>query len=84
MVSRNITRSLLTNFTAGEFSPRIYGRVDYNKYFNAAKKLRNMLVFPHGGVKKRAGMGICPRTKESSKKGKAGGCSVFGRQKDIH
>jgi len=68
MVSRNITRSLLTNFTAGEFSPRIYGRVDYNKYFNAAKTLRNMLVFPHGGVTKRHGMEFIAETKDSSKK----------------
>ena len=68
MVSRNITRSLLTNFTAGEFSPRIYGRVDYNKYFNAAKTLRNMLVFPHGGVTKRHGMEFIAETKDSDKK----------------
>ncbi len=68
MPSSNVVRGLLTNFTAGEFSPRIYGRVDYAKYFNAAQKLRNMVVFPHGGVSKRHGMQFIAEARYSNKR----------------
>lgn len=46
----------LTNFTAGELSPRILGRVDVGKYFNGCKRLENFLVHPHGGVERRPGL----------------------------
>ncbi len=44
-----------TNFTAGEFSPRLLGRVDVAKYNNALKTLENAYVLPHGGLKRRGG-----------------------------
>ncbi len=44
---------LLTNFTAGEISPRLYGRTDLAKYSNAAREITNGIVMPHGGVRKR-------------------------------
>lgn len=44
-----------TNFTAGEISPRLEGRVDIAKYFNGAKKIENMLVLSHGGATRRGG-----------------------------
>ncbi len=44
-----------TNFTAGELSPRLEGRVDIAKYFNGVKKLENMIVLPHGGATRRGG-----------------------------
>lgn len=44
-----------TNFTAGELSPRLEGRVDIAKYFNGVKKLENMIVLPHGGAVRRGG-----------------------------
>lgn len=50
-----MTASILTNFTAGELSPRIYGRVDLAKYQNGARELRNMISMPQGGVRKRGG-----------------------------
>lgn len=46
---------LLTNFTAGELSPRLAGRVDVSKYFNGCQLLENFLVQPHGGVARRSG-----------------------------
>lgn len=46
---------ILTNFTAGELSPRLDGRVDVAKYFNGCRKLENMLVLPHGGATRRGG-----------------------------
>jgi len=46
----------LTNFTAGELSPRLAGRVDLSRYFNGCMALENFLVHPHGGVTRRSGM----------------------------
>lgn len=42
--------TIQTNFTSGELSPYMYSRVDVTKYFNGARKLRNMIVLPQGGV----------------------------------
>jgi hypothetical protein len=47
--------ALQSNFTAGELSPRLYGRVDITKYRNGAKTLENVLVSPYGGARKRGG-----------------------------
>src|SRR5262245_5828644 len=47
--------SILTNFTAGEISPRVYGRVDLAKYQNGARELTNVTVLPQGGARKRGG-----------------------------
>lgn len=46
----------LTNFTSGEVSPRLSGRVDMSKYFNGCLTLENFLVHPHGGITRRGGM----------------------------
>jgi hypothetical protein len=46
---------LQTNFTAGELSPLMHGRVDYPGYANAAKQLRNVIVHPQGGAQRRPG-----------------------------
>ncbi len=45
----------ITNFTAGELDPDLLGRTDLKNYFNAAEKLRNVLVVPQGGAERRAG-----------------------------
>lgn len=45
----------LTNFTAGELSPRLKGRIDLAKYFNGCDTLVNMVVMPQGGATKRPG-----------------------------
>ena len=47
---------IITNFTSGELSPRLAGRVDVSKYFNGCQALENFLVQPHGGVTRRSGM----------------------------
>ena len=44
-----------TNFTRGELSPRLQGRIDFQGFFNGVEVLQNMLVLPHGGVMKRPG-----------------------------
>ena len=40
-----------TNFTAGELSPRMYGRVDVERYRNGARLIENCLPLIHGGCK---------------------------------
>jgi len=44
-----------TNFTAGELSPRLEGRVDVAKYFNGVRTLKNFTVSAHGGAVRRGG-----------------------------
>lgn len=39
-----------TNFTAGELSPRMLGRVDIARYQNGARRIENGLPLIHGGV----------------------------------
>lgn len=56
-----------TNFTSGELSPRLEGRVDFAKYYNGVKTLENFIVLPHGGVKRRAGTHHVAEVKDSTK-----------------
>lgn len=49
-------RQVKTSFTAGEIDPRLRGRVDHRVYENGASRLRNVWVFPLGGVMRRWGM----------------------------
>lgn len=45
----------ITNFTAGEWSPKMYGRVDIAKYGQACTSMLNMTLIPHGSATKRMG-----------------------------
>ncbi|HGM6760916.1 TPA: hypothetical protein ACKQER_000661 [Serratia marcescens] len=44
-----------TNFTAGEISPRLMGRVDIARYANGAKQIENAVCVVQGGVMRRPG-----------------------------
>ncbi len=44
-----------TNFTGGQISPRLFGRIDLDRYQNGAEQIYNMLVHPHGGATRRSG-----------------------------
>ena len=46
---------IMTNFSAGELSPRLGGRVDLAKYSNGLSLLENMFTHPHGGASRRTG-----------------------------
>lgn len=59
---------LQTNFTAGELSPRLYGRVDVARYQNGAKAIRNGNVLVQGGVIRSYGTRFVVATKDSTKK----------------
>jgi hypothetical protein len=43
------------SFVAGELSPRLYGRVDLQKYAAGAEAIENYIVRPEGGVMRRHG-----------------------------
>ena len=45
-----------TNFTAGELSHDLLGRVDLQSYDNGALELKNVFIEPTGGVKRRPGL----------------------------
>lgn len=45
-----------TNFTAGELSHDLLGRVDLKAYENGALELKNVFIEPTGGVRRRPGL----------------------------
>ena len=54
-----------TNFTAGEMSPRLYGRTDIESYNNAAKAMVNTHALVQGGAVRRGGFRYGQATKFS-------------------
>ena len=59
--------TIVTNFQSGEFSPRLEGRIDLQKYASGAQELTNMLVFPQGGVTRRPGTYYAGASKSGGK-----------------
>ena len=57
-----------TNFTAGELSPRMLGRVDIARYQNGAELMENCWPLVHGGAKRRDGTLFCAAAKYPDKK----------------
>jgi hypothetical protein len=57
----SIATPSLTNFTAGEISPRLEGRIDLSRYFNGCRTLENFHVHPHGGATRRSGFRFVAR-----------------------
>ena len=55
------------SFTAGELSPRMEGRTDFQKYFSAGTIINNFVVQPHGPVARRPGSYFVTEVKDSSK-----------------
>ena len=60
--------TIQTNFTAGEVSPRLLGRVDISRYQNAAKVMENFYALVHGGANSVPGTQWIAETKTSGKK----------------
>ena len=58
---------LITNFSAGELSPSLFGRTDIAQYFSGVSYLENFDVIPTGGIKRRSGT---KRLKELPAKGR--------------
>ncbi len=45
-----------SNLTAGELTPVLHARVDISKYINGVGTAKNMVILPHGGMRRRPGM----------------------------
>lgn len=60
------TQVLTSNFTAGEFSPRLRGRTDIDKFAASAEKLENMVVFRQGGATMRPSLDFKGEVKTSA------------------
>ena len=58
------------NFTAGELSPRLFGRTDLGRYDNGAQTIQNFIVQPHGGLTRRPGTRFVREVKTSANKTK--------------
>lgn len=57
------TNHIITNFSAGELSGFLDGRVDIARYYNGAKLLENFIVLPYGGAMRRPGTYYVASTK---------------------
>ena len=60
------TYPLITNFSKGEASPLLSGRVDFKDYYNSASTLQNWFVIPQGGVTKANGTKYLSRCRTDS------------------
>ncbi|MGG5887987.1 hypothetical protein ACLF3G_12685 [Falsiroseomonas sp. HC035] len=50
------TRRIKSSFTAGELAPELFGRADLRAFENGARRLRNVVIQPTGGVARRPGL----------------------------
>ncbi|WP_203071967.1 hypothetical protein [Falsiroseomonas ponticola] len=50
------TRRTKASFTAGELAPNLFGRADLRAFENGARRLRNVVIQPTGGVARRPGL----------------------------
>jgi len=55
-----------SNLTAGELTPLLHARIDINKYNNGVAEAENMVILPHGGMRRRPGMSKITDTKVES------------------
>ena len=59
---------IYTNFSSGEFSPLLAGRIDLQKYRGGCEILENFYPRPHGPAIFRGGMKFIGEVKDSTKK----------------
>ncbi len=50
-----ILTPIQNSFNGGEFSPRMWGRTDLDKYRAAARLIQNFMIIPQGGLVRRSG-----------------------------
>jgi hypothetical protein len=62
------TTLALSSFVSGEFSAKLDGRTDFEKYSSGCKTLENMLVHPQGAATRRVGTQFISEVKDSSAK----------------
>lgn len=49
------SQKAITNFTSGEFDPRLLGRDDIEQYYNSAQTITNFIVQWYGGITRTPG-----------------------------
>ena len=59
------TRPIFNNFSSGEISPKLDGRIDLAQYFNGLQELTNWICVPQGGAKARGGFHYVAETKDN-------------------
>ena len=62
------TTASINSFVSGEFSAKLDGRTDFEKYASGCKTLENMLVHPQGAAARRVGTQFISEIKTSSAK----------------
>ena len=62
------TTASINSFVSGEFSAKLDGRTDFEKYASGCKTLQNMLVHPQGAAARRVGTQFIAEVKTSSAK----------------
>lgn len=50
------SRIVQSNLTSGEIAPTVRGRIDIAKYYNGLSHAENVIIMPHGGVRRRPGL----------------------------
>jgi hypothetical protein len=50
------TRTVQNNMIVGVIAPTLLGRQDLDKYFSAVEEAENVVIQPHGGMKRRGGL----------------------------
>lgn len=50
------TRVIQSNLTKGALSPTLHGRIDTEAYPQGLKTAENVVIMPHGGVRRRGGL----------------------------
>ena len=60
------TRPIQYSFGSGEISPRLYGRVDKERYFNSLSVLENFSITHHGAAERRWGLHFVAEVKDST------------------
>lgn len=62
------SNAVVSTLNAGELSPELYGRTDLQKYPQGARRLRNFLTKPEGGLFRRPGTRFVAEVMDSTKR----------------
>jgi hypothetical protein len=67
-MARGISNKSILSFNAGELSPKLDARIDFEKYGSGCRTLQNALVEPYGAAVRRAGTQFIASTKTAGTK----------------
>lgn len=61
-------KPMMTNFSSGEFSPKVGGRIDLEQYYNSCRLLENFIVNAQGNAERTPGTYYVCEVKDSDDK----------------